>query len=165
MKFTNIYYLVFVFLLSFSMHKYYVSITEISNNTQTNSLEISSRFFINDLNDALKNAYQKDYELGNETEDKAINDKLKLYFANHFQININDNWLPVTFIGKDFDGYDVVYCYFEVKTPAKIKQITIRNTTLMELFPEQENLIKLTINGVSKSVKLTKRQQEDSLKF
>jgi signal peptidase I len=165
MKFTNIKHIVFVLLLSFSLHKYYASITEIVHNSEENTLEISSRFFINDLNDALQNAYVKNYELGTAKELEDTDDKLKLYFLSHFKIKINDKWLPVKFIGKDFDGYDVVYCYFEVAIPKKIKEITIKNTSLMELFPEQENLIKLNINSISKSMKLTKRQQEDSIKY
>jgi signal peptidase I len=165
MKFTNIKYIVFVLLLSFSLHKYYVSITEVVHNSEANTLEISSRFFINDLNDALQNSYTKNYELGTAKELEDTDDKLKLYFLSHFKIQINEKWLPIKFIGKDFDGYDVVYCYFEVATPKNIDKITIINTSLIELFPEQENLIKLNISGIQNSMKLTKRQQEDSVNY
>ena len=165
MKFTNISYFALILLLSFGIHKYYVSITEITQNTEANVLEISSRFFINDLNDALQNAYNKNFELGTEKELEATDNKLKLYFLSHFKIKINGKWVPVKFIGKDFDGYDIVYCYFEVATPEKIKGITIKNTSLMELFPDQENLIKMNINNIQKSMKLVKLQQEDSIKY
>jgi len=165
MRATNLKYFFLFILMSFSLHKIYISITEISHNKTNNTLEISSRFFINDLDDALKQTFNKDFELGTDSELSETDEKLKQYFFNHFQIKINDEWVAAKFIGKDFDGYDVVYCYFEVENVTKIKTISIKNTSIMEVYEEQENTIQLDINGKKDSMLLNKNKQSATIHY
>lgn len=165
MRITKIAILSFILLMSFTLHKYYVSITEIVANEETKTLEVSARLFINDLDDALFNSFNKRFELGTSRELAETDKYLKIYFMSHFQLKINDEWVPIRFIGKDFDGYDIVYCYFEVSYNEPITQLEIKNTSLLELFSEQENIIKLNINGLQKSLKLTKQKQSEVVKY
>ncbi len=163
MKITKLKYAIVLLLMAFTLHKFYVSITEIKQNKANNTLEISMRLFVNDMDDALKAQFGKSFDLGTKGELEDTDEKLKLYFLNHFKLKINGKWVAAKFIGKDFDGYDIVYCYFEVEKVKKIKSIDIKNTTLMELFPEQENIIQLDINDSKKSMKLNKREQENKI--
>ena len=165
MRATNLKYFFLFILMSFSLHKIYISITEIKENKTNNTLEIGSRLFINDLNDALQQAYHKDFELGTNRELPETDAKLKNYFFNHFQVKINGIWVPTKFIGKDFDGYDVVYCYFEVENVAKINSISVKNTTIMEIYPEQENTIQLDINDTKNSMLLNKSKQTATVNY
>jgi SpoU rRNA methylase family enzyme len=162
--FRTILFLVLFFgLSSMAMHKFYVSIYQLNYAPKKKMIQITSRLFIDDVNDALEKKFKKRtyFALENETpEDEVF---LKKYFAEKFIIKVNGVSKALNYLSKDIDG-NVVICYFSVKDLPKISLVAIENSALMELNEEQQNIIQANINGEKQSLLLTSENFKGMLK-
>ena len=162
--FRTILFLVLFFgLSSMAMHKFYVSIYQLNYAPKKKMIQITSRLFIDDVNDALEKKFKKRtyFALENETpEDEVF---LKNYFAEKFIIKVNGVSKALNYLSKDIDG-NVVICYFSVKDLPKISSVAIENSALMELNEEQQNIIQANINGEKQSLLLTSENFKGMLK-
>lgn len=132
-------------LLSFAMHKYYVSITEAAYNTTSQTFEVSVKFIGHDLEKALLEAGVPTLYLGTEKEDPKANEYLEKYLEKRIHFVVNDKSLNFKFVGKEINNDDFIYCFIESEKIKNPKTITIKNTLLTEVFPAQKNTVYLTV--------------------
>jgi len=151
-------------LMAFTMHKYYISLTQINYNSKEKSLHITMRLFIDDLEKSLNSDFKKEFKLGTPKELPKTNNFMAFYLNNNFSIKVNDSIRNYTFLGKEYEN-DVVYFYLEVDSVSQIKNIGIQNTILMKEFDSQQNIIKLDINNQKKTMILNKSNDKDLLNF
>ncbi len=149
--------LLFIFLTSFTsigIHKFYVSIYQINYAQEKKVLQITSRLFIDDLNNVLTKKYKQNIHIGepNESENDVV--LMKKYFTDHFSLKVNGEQKQIIFLSKELES-NVVICYFKCKDIAKINTLEVQNTCLFELDSEQQNIMQSTIYGIKKSVLLT----------
>ncbi|MCB0443186.1 MAG: hypothetical protein KDC50_03975, partial [Flavobacterium sp.] len=64
---------------SFEMHKFYVSVTQINFAQDKKTIQISSRIFIDDLNNALAKKHKKKFYIGSTKESDEEVQLLKNY--------------------------------------------------------------------------------------
>lgn len=140
-----------VALLSFSMHKFYVSITEASYNQETTTFELSIKFIGHDLEKALSAAGAPELYLGTDNENKKANKLIENYIQQRLQFVINNKELNWKMIGKEVNDDDFIYCYIESEKVGIPKSITIKNTLLTEVFAAQKNAVYLHLNGEQKT--------------
>jgi len=151
-------------LLSFSIHKYYLSLTKIDYVEESNSLQITMRIFIDDLENTLNKINHKSFDLDTKTELEDTNIYIEKYLLKQFEVNINGLSKNYVYLGKKYEN-DVVYLFAEIINITAINSIEIRNRILMDAFSEQQNIIKLNINNKKKSFILTSKDDKDLLKF
>ena len=163
-KFKILVLLILLPTLAFTIHKYYISSTKIEYKREARSLQITMRIFIDDLQETINNAYSKNIELALPNEPKEIDSLINSYVSKKFEIRINDEQKKYSYLGKEYHK-DEIYIYLEVENVEFIKSIEIKNSMLMELFPEQQNIIKLYINETKKTFLLTKEKDKDLLKL
>ena len=157
--------LVFTGLSSFTvMHKFYVSVTEIEYNEKVQSLQIISRVFIDDFEDLLKKRYDKDLRLGKKVETSNVSQHINKYLKQKLELTVDGKPVAFELLGKEYDN-DMLVLYIEVPEVKFFKNITVRNTILMDLFPEQKNLVHVEHKGKTKSLILADGLEEDSLNF
>jgi len=151
-------------LTSMSIHKFYVSIYQVNYLPQKKMLQITSRIFIDDLNNALEQKFKKKTHIGenNETQEDVI--MLKTYMAENFTVEINNQKKSINYLSKEREG-NVVICYFNCKDIAKINSIAIRNAALIEWNSEQQNIIQTTIYDKKQSLLLKEGELSGVLKF
>ena len=154
----------FVGLASFAAHKFYVSIYQIDYAPEKKMLQITSRIFIDDLNEALFRKYKQKTQLGEQAETPADIALMKKYLAENFSIKLNGQPKSINYLSLEFEN-NVIICYFNVKDATKVKTLEIRNTTLFELFPEQQNIINTNVSGNKKSLLLTNDNPAGLLKY
>jgi len=150
--------------LAFTTHKYYVSSTKIEYKKEARSLQITMRIFIDDLQETINTTYSKNLELALPNEPGEIDSLINNYVSKKFEIIINDEQKKYSYLGKEYNN-DEIYIYLEIENVEFIKAIEIKNSMLMELFPEQQNIIKLYINDAKKTFLLTKQKDKDLLNF
>lgn len=138
-------------LLSFALHKYYVSITEAEYKGKTGTFELSIKFIGHDLEKALSEAGAPELYLGTDKEAENANQVIEDYIQKRFQFVVNGKELDWKVIGKEVNPDDFIYCYIESEKTRLGKEITINNTLLTEVFPAQKNAVYLTINGVKET--------------
>ncbi|MEN8857161.1 MAG: DUF6702 family protein [Flavobacteriaceae bacterium] len=160
----NFLILLFIPLMSFSAHKYYLSLTQINFSSKSKSVQIIINVFMDDIETALNKDYDIDLQLTTEKElkendvyfEKYLNEKL------HFKVNTIDQ--KFNYIGKEYEG-ELVYFYLEIENINAVDQITISNKILVKHFPKQENLIKSKVGKINKSVLLDAENYSKTLKY
>tara|TARA_B110000902_G_scaffold261566_1_gene336585 strand:+ start:1443 stop:1940 length:498 start_codon:yes stop_codon:yes gene_type:complete len=151
-------------MLSFSAHKYYLSLTQINFIPESKSMQIIINVFMDDIETALNKDYNIDLQLTTEKEltendvyfEKYLNEKL------HFKVNAVAK--KFNYIGKEYDG-ELVYFYLEIEDISDVNQIEISNKILIKHFPKQENLIKSKVGKINKSVLLNAENYSEILKY
>jgi len=134
-------------------HPFFVSVTEIKHNQKVKSLEISSKVFFNDLEDALEKKYHKQLDILKPTQKPQITPLLQDYLQKHLQIKVNDKATPLQLIGYEIEE-DAVWCYLEAPKVNQIKKMEVRNDVLFDEHDSQTNMLHLTVKGKRQSTKL-----------
>jgi len=143
-------------------HDFYLSICEIIYKPDTQSLEITFRFFSDDLEKTILNfdqtsIYTKLGEKSNKSDTSIFN-----YLRKHFAIyDKHGKRIDYNFIGWETDK-EASWCYVEVKHK-KISKLKVKNTLLTELFKDQKNLVYLKSNNKESSVLLDINKITDEL--
>ena len=131
--------------MGFSMHKYYVSITEADYNTTNQTFELSIKFIGHDLEKVLAEGGVPKLYLGTPKEEADADDYLMKYIEKRLHIVVDEQSLNFNFVGKEVNNDDFIYCYIESEKVENPKKITIKNTLLTEVFKGQKNAVYLTI--------------------
>lgn len=147
-----------------SMHKYYISVTQINYVKEKESVQITSRLFIDDFENALKTNYDENIILAEKDEAKIIDTYMQSYLQDKIKLRINNKAVTFNFIGKEYEG-DIVRCYLEVEHVKSIESFSITNSVLFDLQKDQQNIVKTNINSNKKSVILTYDNPNALLKF
>ncbi|MBO3099522.1 DUF6702 family protein [Gelidibacter pelagius] len=156
--------LIFPLLLSVNVHKFYVSVTEVAYVNDKKSVQIITRIFIDDLENTLRERYDKHLTFAPENEAKEVETYLQRYLKDKISIQINGKFVDYKFIGKEYDN-DIVFCYLEIAEVREINSFQISNKVLFESFDDQQNIVKLKINDQNKSFILINQSDKALLKF
>lgn len=154
----------FLSLTAFSVHKFYMGIYQVNYVPEKKMLQITSRIFIDDLNNALEKKYNKKVHLGTEKESPDELILLKKYFLEKFSVKVNGQSKAINFLSKELDG-DILICYCNVKEITKINTLEIFNTVLIDWNTEQQNITHITVLGAKKSILFTDSNKGEMLKY
>lgn len=146
-------------------HEYYVTITQIDYNEQSQSLEISIKFFTDDLEYSLarSNDDQKLF-LGTDKEFEDADKIIHTYVHDRFQLSVDGSKVTPEWLGKEVEVNET-WIYLEVKNVSDINQLEISNELLTETFETQTNIIHVNIEGQKKSMLLRGIRTKDVLNF
>jgi len=152
-------------LLAFtSFHKYYISVTQVDYIENKQSVQITTRIFIDDLEKVLRERYDENLVLGEKNEPKSVDQYIEAYLKDKIKVKINGKDADLIFIGKEYD-MDIAQCYIEIDKVKKINSIEISNKVLLDLYDEQQNMVKTKINSKQKSFLLNQGNQKALLNF
>lgn len=149
-------------LLSFAMHKYYVSIAEAEYNKVNEKFELSIKFIGHDLEKALHNSGAPNLFLGTPKELEKANQYLELYVNQRFHMVVDGKNLSYKLVGKEVNNDDFIYCYLESDKVPNPKRITIKNTLLVEIFNEQANTVYLKVGDQKFNYSLNKSKVSET---
>lgn len=168
MKFLRVFLLLLIIPLFSAVpppvHKFYVSITKIEYVKEKNSIQIIAKIFTDDMENALRKRYDRSISLDTKKETESADEDLKKYILQKIKIKINGKPVQVNYVGKEYD-MDMVVAYMEVIDVRELKSIDIENTVLMDVFPEQQNIIHLKTSKSRRSLILDKDEPRGKLKF
>lgn len=152
-------------LLAFgTAHKFYLSVTQVVYAPKEESLQITSRIFIDDFEAVLLERYGIATHLATENELDGADDYIEKYLRAKLQLRINGKAQTYRYLGKKYDN-DVMVCYLEVEeVPSNtLSSIEIQNEVLTDLFEDQKNLVHILINDLKKSFVLVKDNNKGML--
>jgi len=149
-----------------TVHKFYVSVTNIKYAEKDDALQITSRVFIDDLEALLQERYEITGKLATENESKQADEYLEKYLRQKFQVEINGEEKKYELIGRKYDT-DVCVFYLEVSKIdfSTINSIQIQNEILTDLYDEQQNVVHFKIKDKKKSFVLIKSDTKGMLKL
>ncbi|MCK5639067.1 MAG: peptidase E [Flavobacteriaceae bacterium] len=138
--------------------------TKIKHVKEENSIQITMRFFIDDIEKIINNRFKKEFNLATNEELTETDKFLNIYIHQKFEVKINDQLIEYTFLGKEYDN-DVMFFYLESTDIKEINSIEVKNKMLLEMFEEQQNYIKLHINDQIKTMVLMRENDKEMLKY
>ncbi len=154
-------FLILLFLFPIELHPYHVSVTEIKFKEEDKTLQISSRIFIDDLEEALM-GFTKETKLDILKEENW--DKVNTYLEDYMMMNLEvydeKKRAEVNYVGAEIDN-DVMWVYLEIEKVKKLRTLTITNSILLDTFEDQENIIHFRAFDKVKSTRLTKKKKQE----
>lgn len=156
--------LMFPLVSATSAHKFYVSITKIEYVKDKNTIQIITKIFTDDIENALRQRYDRSISLDTKKETEAAEEDLKKYIFQKIKIKVNGKPVQYNYIGKEYNT-DMVVAYLEVTDINELKTIEIENKVLMEIFREQQNIIHLKTPKSRRSLILDKDEPSGILRF
>ena len=157
--------ILFLSLTAFSFHKFYMGVFQVNYAAEKKMIQITSRIFIDDLNNGMEKKYHQKTFVGTDKETQADIDLLKKYLSENFTIKINGQSKPITFLSKEVESNDVLVCYSRIKDINTFKTIEILNTILLDWNAEQQNITHVSAFGTKKSVLFTESSRKELLKY
>lgn len=157
-------WLLIIPLLAFGMHKHYISLTKVDYIKEQNTVQITMKFFLDDIELALEKIHDQPMELAGKTENKLADKYLEDYIRQKFRIWINEEVNRYTFLGKEYEN-DQVFFYLELEGIEQVNSISIQNSMLFDEFEDQQNYIKLDMDGVQKTFILVRANDREILKL
>ena len=157
--------ILFLSLTAFSFHKFYMGVFQVNYAAEKKMIQITSRIFIDDLNNGMEKRYHQKTFVGTDKETQADIDLLKKYLSENFTIKINGQSKPITFLSKEVESNDVLVCYSRIKDINTFKTIEILNTILLDWNAEQQNITHISAFGTKKSVLFTESSRKELLKY
>ncbi|MCA1918485.1 MAG: hypothetical protein LDL38_03705 [Flavobacterium piscis] len=157
--------ILFLSLTAFSFHKFYMGVFQVNYAAEKKMIQITSRIFIDDLNNGMEKKYHQKTFVGTDKETQADIDLLKKYLSENFTIKINGQSKPITFLSKEVESNDVLVCYSRIKDINTFKTIEILNTILVDWNAEQQNITHISAFGTKKSVLFTESSRKELLKY
>ncbi len=151
-------------LLSFSAHKYYLSLTQVTFKPASKTVQVIINVFMDDIETALNSDYKIDLQLTTKKELKDNDIYFKEYLKEKLHFKIDNIAKNFTYVGKEYDA-DLVYFYLEIENVNEFKTIEITNNILIKHFPQQQNLTKCKVGEKHKSILLTKKENSTTFKY
>ena len=145
-------------------HPFYVSVTEIDYKSKNKILEISCKMFTNDLESVLEKKDRVKVDLSHPADKNGADKLIGEYVASHLHIKVNGREIPFRMIGSEQES-DGTWSYFEADGIPAIKRIDLSNSLLYDAFPQQINIIHITVDGVRKSTQVTNPDPGAYLEF
>ena len=121
-------------------HKFYVSTTNVEYVAESQSIQMISKIFIEDIEDVLQVRFGPNVSLDTPKETPEHLELLKNYVKQKFNVYVNGVFVDYEFIGHEYE-IDIVKCYLEIKNVPELHTIEFENKILIDLFDEQKNII------------------------
>jgi len=159
-------YFLFVAIIScfaFTTHKFYTAIYQINFVPKKKEVQITTRIFVDDLNEALEKKFRQKTFLGSDNETSEDVDFLKKYLSEKFTLKINGQKKPMLFLSKEVED-NILICYLKCVAISKITTIDVQNTIITEVHSEQQNIIQAHFNNKKSSLLLDAENYKGMLK-
>lgn len=145
-------------------HPFHVSVTQMEYKEEDKALQISSKVFLDDLEQAYNEHYGTKTDLWEMRDDAETDSLLGAFFTHHLKIWINGKQEEVVYLGNETD-LDATWGYFEIYRVRKIKELKVSYTFGMAQFDDQVNLVHLEYGEEGESVRLDRRTTEETISF
>lgn len=146
------------------VHPLHISVTEITLDTKEKELEIMIRIFSDDLELAIREM-KHDANLDLLKAQSATVDKLAWeYLESRFKISADRELRNLKYLGHETDE-DVMIFYIQLEPIERFETLSITNNILTELYDDQANLVNVTINDDTKSLRLMRNNPSGKLSF
>jgi hypothetical protein len=135
-----------------SGHPLYVSVTDLEWNRKEQTVEITCKIFVDDLEAVLKKNYNRKVDLY-EPQNEAAKNLILDYCSKNLAFEINGKTRNYHFIGYERQK-EACWCYFEISNISSISNISCTNSLLYDYTEKEMNLIHATVGESKKNAKL-----------
>lgn len=125
------------------MHDFHLSKTEINFDTNTKSIQVATKVFIDDLELDLQYDGYRNLNIGTDKEVPQTDSLIADYFIKHLLISTNkSSELKQFYIGKELsEDLIAIWAYIEIPVEEAPSAIFVKNTILTKIFNDQKNMV------------------------
>jgi len=134
-------------------HPLYITVTEINHNPKDRILEVSCKMFTNDFESVLEKASGARVDLSATRDTSATNKLIGTYVERHLRLRVDGKAAALQFVGSEKEE-DGTWSYFQVNDVAAVKRIDVTNDLLYDGFPQEINIMHVTVGGHRQSTRL-----------
>lgn len=151
---------------SATLHPFYVSISQIDHNPESQALEISVRLFTNDFERVLQEMTTEKVKLEDKASWENADSMIEMYLQKKFEISLNGEEANrnYRYLGREIEE-DVTWCYIEVTEVPKLESIQLHNSLFTETLDGQRNIVHVKAHDNEKSLILDKKKPNGTLNF
>ena len=146
------------------VHKFYITTTSLRFVKSSNSFQITSQLFIEDIEFVLAQSSIPDLKLAPDSDEYIVDSLLINYFKDNLIFTSVENKLKTNFLGKEYKD-DIMVCYLELKLDKLDENINIQNTLLFDFSEDQKNIIHYRNGNQRKSLLFTHTQPRFTIKL
>jgi len=130
-------------------HQQKEAVTKVLFNPRTGNIEVMHRFLLHDVEHAVKELRGGDANILASESDRQF---FSAYVNQRFGISDQDGKiLPLKPVGHEIEGR-FLWVYAETAIPVEITSLNLRHDALLDIWPEQVNLLNVERDGEVKSV-------------
>lgn len=131
-------------------HKFYLSLSLVEFNPETNSLEISLKVFTHDLERCVGRRFRENLNLAEADEHPESDSLISEYIGEKLVFFCGEAPQAHKWVGKEVI-VDDTWCYFEVPIDCPDNgSIGVTNRLFLEVFDQQLNMMKFSAPGLEK---------------
>ena len=135
------------------LHPLHLATVEIDHNATDKTLEITCKTFWDDFERILSKINKSKVDLTSDKTTADNNKRIFEYIKAHLQITADGKPVQLSFVGYEKEDV-VVYSYLQADNVSSVKNVTIVNTMMHDMFTDQVNIIHVIVKGERKSTKL-----------
>ncbi|QJX45807.1 hypothetical protein HMJ29_02195 [Hymenobacter taeanensis] len=145
-------------------HAYHASIMELRYNPQKLQLEIALKLFSDDFEKALSVGQAKGISLDKSPKEQ-VNTLVTQLVRRSLEFSTKPGEvLPLTLVGIQHE-HDSHWVYFTAKLPRPVPEVTLRHKLMLDVFPDQMNVVNLEANGQKQTLLFREGQEQQQLKW
>ena len=143
-------------------HQSKESITRVLFNPRTGNIEVMHRFILHDAEHATRKLFGGDADLlGSAT----ARDRFERYVHERFSIADQDGTaIDLVPVGNEIDGR-YLWVYAEAAIPVGLTALTLSHDALLDVWPEQVNLVNVERDKMVRSATFGKGSREATIRF
>jgi hypothetical protein len=149
------------------LHNVHITHTTVQYNAETESLGITLKMPIEDLELAFEELGAKSLKIGTEGEQEGVDSMIMKYVQQRLIFAPNGTKMSYTWIGKETSkNLHDLYVYLELPNCNKngvLETIEVKNTLLTEVFADQSNVVLFEIDDVKRNLTFTKNRAQKTV--
>lgn len=147
------------------LHPLHISVTEIKLDAKDKELEISSRIFIDDLEECIQKELKKrSLDILNPGKEITTDKLVSNYLTSKFTVKVDGKLVQLNYLGHEIED-DAMIVYWYAPNVKKLREIEVFNSTITEVYDDQSNLVHVTVGEKTRSLRLMRGTTSNKLIF
>ena len=134
-------------------HPYHISVCDIEHNSESKSLQVSQRVFLDDLEEVLNQRFDIQIDVTHPKNPAYRDSLIQVYLFENINIRVDGKEKKRSYVGNEIEE-DGMWCYIEYFGVKKVSTLDIKNTVFFNKFDDQANIVHFKYAGKTKSLKL-----------
>lgn len=135
-------------------HDYYISTTNVRVIPESQQIQLTSRFFIDDIEALMQSKTGENIQLQPDTDSIAIDQFVAAFYQENLTIEWDGKPQDIKYLGREYQD-DLLVVYAEIQPfPSAVDELFFTVTFLTDFLPSQQNIIHFSAPSSKKSVLL-----------
>lgn len=140
------------------VHEYYLSTTTLKWVPAKQQLQITSRFFLEDIEALMQEKTGQKVVFSPDSNPAEIDAFVKEFYLNNLAITLDGGQQKMDYLGREYQD-DLLVVYAEIVLPSKeLKRLNVKATFLTNFLSGQQNIIHISAPKQKKSFLLTHKK-------